>query len=164
MYNVKICKSGCSRVQGANICYLTLHYITIYCASHALCASSCIYVFSYHGNVSPFTLQYIVRYTIYLYIMCLSCSMCLQLVSCTCLYSSMLFPVWCSALILTDWQSNALTPSICSMVTSLMDVMSWLAYVTCYVVMYIAVFSVLSIHSIHGHCQVFCLHLSTFIL
>ena len=27
------------------------------------------------------------------------------------LHSSMLFPVWCSALILTDCQSNALTPS-----------------------------------------------------
>ena len=41
------------------------------------------------------------------------------------LYSCMLFPVWCSALILTDCQSNALTPSICSIVTSLMDVMSY---------------------------------------
>ena len=39
----------------------------------------------------------------------------------------MLFPVWCSALVLTDWQSNALTPSICSMVTSLMDVLTYVA-------------------------------------
>ena len=34
----------------------------------------------------------------------------------------MLFHVLCSALVLTDCQSNALTPSICSTVTSLMDV------------------------------------------
>ena len=59
-------------------------------------------------------------------VLCLSCSMCFQLYPCTCLHSSMLFPVWCSALILTDCLSNALTPSICSMVTSLMDAMSYM--------------------------------------
>ena len=49
------------------------------------------------------------------------------------LYSCMLFPVWCSALVHTDCQSNALTPFICSMVTSLMDVMSWVAAsIKCY--------------------------------
>ena len=49
------------------------------------------------------------------------------------LYSCMLFPVWRSALVHTDCQSNALTPSICSMVTSLMDVMSWVAAsIKCY--------------------------------
>ena len=49
------------------------------------------------------------------------------------LYSCMLFPVWRSALVHTDCQSNALTPSICSMVTSLMDVMSWVAAsINCY--------------------------------
>ena len=49
------------------------------------------------------------------------------------LHSCMLFPVWCSALVHTDCESNALTPSICSMVISLMDVMSWVAAsIKCY--------------------------------
>ena len=56
------------------------------------------------------------------------------------LQSCMLFPVWCSAIVHTDWQSNALTPSICSIVTSIMDVMSYcyicgcnVWYLYCYV-------------------------------
>ena len=132
MCNVKTCKSGCSRVQCANVC--------------------------------SFALQYIVHYPI----LCLSCSMCFQLYPCIC--SRVLFPVWCSALVHKDCQSNALTPSICSMVTSSMDVMRWVAYVTCYVVTCIAVLSVFSVLSVyihtvhvHGHRQVFCLH-STLIL
>ena len=51
----------------------------------------------------------------------LCASSCIHALACT--YVSMLlcFPVWCSAL-RTDSQSNALTSSICSMVTSLMVV------------------------------------------
>ena len=37
----------------------------------------------------------------------------------------MQFPVWRSALVHTDWQSNTLTPSICSTVTSLIDVLTY---------------------------------------
>ena len=70
-----------------------------------------------------FTLQHIAQF------LWLLCSMCFQLYPFTCLHVSMLlccmymqFPVWSSALVRTDSQSNALTPSICSMVTSLMVV------------------------------------------
>ena len=72
-----------------------------------------------------------------------------------------LFPVWCSALVLTNCQSNALTPSICSIVTTSMDVMSYVygCKLWCYlfVVTCIAVISVLSVyvHTVHSHCQVF---------
>ena len=46
---------------------------------------------------------------------------------CTYTHMYVLFPIWCPALLHTDWQSNALTQIICNMVTSLMAV-------TCYVV------------------------------
>ena len=44
---------------------------------------------------------------------------------CTFTHVYMLFPVWSSAPVHKDCQSNALTPSICSMVTTSMDVMSY---------------------------------------
>ena len=101
--------------------------------------------------------------------------MCLQLYPFTCtqvvslhLYSCMLFPVWCSALVLTDCQSNVLTPSICSMVTSLMDVMSYTCgcKLSMLLVMWspVAVLSVLSVYTQYtGHHQVFCLYLCNLI-
>ena len=131
MYTVKMCKSECSRVQCANVCYFPLHNITLYCDSYAIR----IYV--------------------------------LAVVSIH-LHSCMLFPVWCSALVLTDCQSNVLTPSICSMVTSLMDVMSYTCgcKLSMLLVMWspVAVLSVLSVYTQYtGHHQVFCLYLCNLI-
>ena len=131
-------------------------YITLYCDSHALCASSCLYALSlmctlvtdiYLGpmcasvcelcimiligflesaiynveikfcksTASPFTLPYTVQ---------VLCAICNYL--CTLTHVYMLFPVWRSAPVHTDCQSNALTPSICSTVTTSMDVMSYI--------------------------------------
>ena len=65
-------------------------------------------------TASSFTLLYPVQVLCAIY----------HLYLCTFTYVYVLFPVWCSALILIDCHSNALTLSICSMATSLMDVMS----------------------------------------
>ena len=127
--------------------YILLHcnilYITLCCDSHALCAFSCLHALSLmcvgchelcimilisflesaiynveikfcKSTASPFTLPYTVQ---------VLCAICNYL--CTLTHVYMLFPVWRSAPVHTDCQSNALTPSICSTVTTSMDVMSY---------------------------------------
>ena len=89
----------------------------------------------------------------------------LSVVSYTCLHSRMLFSVWCSALTLTDCQSNALTPSICSIVTTSMDVMSHVygCKLWCYLLcshLCSSVECVVCIHTVHGHRQVFWVRLT----
>ena len=84
----------------------------------------------------------------------------------------MLFPVWSSALIHTDWQSNALTPSIRSLVTSSMGLYIHI-YELCgctllmLLVMWllVAVLCVLSEYTQYtGHRQDFCIHIYLYVL
>ena len=64
----------------------------------------------YKCTASPFTLLYIMQALCAIY----------HLYLCTFTHVYVLFAVWSSAPVHKDWQTNALTPSICSMVTSLM--------------------------------------------
>ena len=104
-------------------------------------------------TASPFTLLYTVQAPCAIY----------HLYLCTFTHVYVLFPVWSSALVHKDCQSNALTPSICSMVTTSMDVMSHvygckLSMLLVHSHLYSSVECVVSIHTVHGHCQVFWVH------
>ncbi len=72
---------------------------------------------------------------------------------CTFTHVYVLFPVWCSVVVRTDCQSNALTPFICSMVTSLMDVMTYMVvHLSCYLLcghLYSSVKCVVCKHTVH---------------
>ena len=131
MYTDNICKSGCSKVQGANVfpSHCNILYITLYC-------DSC-YILCFQLYIHALALMHAIH--------AVSC-----LVLCT--------------LILTDCQSNALTPSICNMMTSLMDVMSYVAVsIKCYLFcshLYSSVECAVYMHTVHSHCQVFYLHLT----
>ena len=87
---------------------------------------------------------------------------------CTITHVYVLFPVWSSVPVHADWQSNALTPSICSMVTTSMDVMSYvygckLSMLLVRSHLYSSAKCVVCIHTVHGHRQVFwvCLNYNT---
>ena len=104
-------------------------------------------------TASPFTLLYTVQ---------VLCAIYVQLMPLVSVYfHSHVRAVSC--LVLTDCQSNALTPSICSMVTSLMDVMTYVAVrFQCYLCghLYSSVKCVLFTYTQYtGHCQDFCIHI-----
>ena len=106
-------------------------------------------------TASSFTLLYIMQVLCAIY----------HLYLCTLTHVYMLFPVWRSAPVHKDCQSNALTPSIYSMVTTSMDVMSYVYGCKLSMLLVcshpVAVFKcVVCIHIVHGHCQVFCVSLT----
>ena len=89
----------------------------------------------YKPTASPFPLLYIMQ------VLCAT----YHLYLCTLTHVYVLFAVWSSALVRTDWQTNALTPSICSTVTSLMLWMLLVLYtVTCS-----SVACVVCMHTVH---------------
>ena len=109
----------------------------------------------YKHTASPFPLLYIMQVLCAIY----------HLYLCTFTHVYMLFPVWSSAPVHKDCQSNALTPSICSMVTTSVDVMIYvygckLSMLLVYSHLYSSVKCVVCMHIVHGHCQVFCVRLT----
>ena len=90
------------------------------------------------------------------------CTLCAiyYLYLCNFTHMYVLFPVWSSAPVHNDCQTNALAPSICSMVTTSMDVMSYvygckLSMLLVHSHLYSSAKCVVCIHTLHSHCQVF---------